>query len=1372
MEKQNRNKFAYGIDERTWKSVVLVLLLCITVHIWARETGFKYLRNYTFREYEAQPQNFCIVQGKDGIIYAANNGGLLAYDGVTWRLIKVENRHVRSLAVDEKGTVYVGGRTTFGKLEPGADGFMQYHSLSASLPEEYQDFSTVWNIHLTPEGVYFCTYSSVFLFSPGQKIQVWSTGGLTSFSFYHSGRLFMRKEAKGLVWFKNGSFQPVPGGDFFAQKKIYCMVPDFPSAGSFLVGTERHGLFIYMDGKTEPFHSEVNEYLREHRLFHGVRLSNGDMACATASGGMAILDAGGRLIYIFNLDNGLQDDCVQSISQDRQGNLWLGLNRGITRIEYQSPFFLYDVRKRLPGMVLSVLEHRGGIYAGSDRGLFRLLPGAMAFEPVRGISTYCWALVPDGDSLLAATSDGLFLVEPQETQLLIEERSYSLLQSKKTPWRVWVGMKKGLAALSKKEGNWQKEHIFKTWNQNPMSLAEDKNGTLWMGTTVGKVFALPTAESIGTAVPVQYDDAHGLPPKREIGVYRVGGKVIFATGNGVFRFDGASGRFLPDNALGEEYGAGGKMVFRLAESEKHDVWFHAISRYYRAQRREGKTVVTEPDVFKRIPSRTQSNTIYPAPGGRYLWLGTTDGLIKVDTAGLENIRTGFPLFIREVMVNRTEKLFGGFSGGSGAGTQPVLKFPVQVIGFTCGAPFYHDEASTRFRFFLEGYDAQWPEEWTPDASIEYTNLDPGGYVFRAQARNVYGLESKNTAFAFRILPPWYRTWWAYFLYILIFGLFTASLVRWRSHRLVREKFKLEKLVETRTTEVNLKNSQLEQTAIQLREQSEKLKEADHMKSRFFANISHEFRTPLTLILGPLERMLNDGGLRQDRDLQEMDVMLKNAQRLLRLINRLLDLSKLDSGRMRLRTHPQDLAAFLKGEAAEFLPLAKKKDLELELLMEREHLTVFFDQEKMEEIFRNLLGNAVKFTDPGGRITVSLYFGSKDGDSAEDGNDGYVNVSIKDTGRGIPRDKLPYIFDRFYQAHSSGSGKEVSRGTGIGLALAKELVNLHHGKINVHSQEGENSGTEFIIQLPLGSAHLEAGEKIENPSPGPVPGQFAANGSAGDYAGNHGTAGGAPVDEPVLTEAARRAQPIILVVEDNLEMRDFIRASLETEYAVVEAVDGAEGIEKAEALIPDLVVSDVMMPRVDGYQLCETIKGNVRTSHIPILLLTARASEDSTVEGLETGADDYITKPFSTRVLLARIKNQVHLRRLLQERIRHQIKMEPEDVEAPSMEETFLKELRKVVEKHLEDSEFNVDALSAKMYMGRTTLYRKVLALTGEPPNHFIRAYRLKRAAKLLEANYGNVTEVSFAVGFSSTAYFTKCFREYFHCLPTEYPAAE
>ncbi len=568
-----------------------------------------------------------------------------------------------------------------------------------------------------------------------------------------------------------------------------------------------------------------------------------------------------------------------------------------------------------------------------------------------------------------------------------------------------------------------------------------------------------------------------------------------------------------------------------------------------------------------------------------------------------------------------------------------------------------------------------------------------------------------------------------------------------------------------------------QYAIELeRVKSEKLLELDHLKSRFFANISHEFRTPLTLILGPLEKLLSK--VSDDADQKELNIAKKYAKNLQNLINHLLTISKLESGKMRLHATEINIVKLIRGYLQAFESLAKQKNIGLNFISENEEIKVFVDQEKFEQVLNNLLSNAFKFTDEGGRIEISITplnppsrgdlllakpVSKRSAESPPFRGDGRgVQIKISDTGCGIPPEHIDHVFDRFYQVERAEGS--YYQGTGIGLALTKELVELHHGEINVESEVGK--GSTFKILLPLGKDHLKKEEIAEQ------------NGNSKFEIRNleFENFESKEIDHRIEENSIEpeEAQPILLIVEDNADMRSYIRGYFEAGFRIIEAVDGVDGYEKSAEQIPDIIISDVMMPKMDGNVFCRKVKTDERTSHIPVILLTARASKESRIEGLETGADDFITKPFDGDELQVRVKNLIQqrqrIRKLLEEKIQKShsvIQIDFADSGITSMDEQFLQKVIEIVKEHHTDPEFNTKAFGRAIGLGRIQLNRKIKALTGQTTVSFIRTFRLNHAAELIKKKSATVAEIAYDVGFNSPSYFTECFRIYFGKLPSE-----
>jgi len=554
-----------------------------------------------------------------------------------------------------------------------------------------------------------------------------------------------------------------------------------------------------------------------------------------------------------------------------------------------------------------------------------------------------------------------------------------------------------------------------------------------------------------------------------------------------------------------------------------------------------------------------------------------------------------------------------------------------------------------------------------------------------------------------------------------------------------------------------------------RVKSEKLKELDHLKSLFFANISHEFRTPLTLILGPLEKLLSKTNDVTDK--KELAIAKKYAGRLQNLINQLLTISKLESGKMQLHTSETDIVKLVRGYLQAYESLATQKNITLKFAADVEEISVYLDKEKFEQVMNNLLSNAFKFTDEG-EIIVSVDIwepavGSQQftnnpnltGDrrlKSEDLFEKWIQITISDTGCGISPEHINHVFDRFYQAeHQDNSHYE---GTGIGLALTKELVELHYGIIKVESEQG--IGTSFTITLPLGREHLKdeeiIDEKLEETSP-----VFSKALSE-----KH--------DESFIVSdeinESNDKKPILLIVEDNTDMRFYIREFFENEFGIVEAVDGVDGYMKSIEHIPDIIISDVMMPNMDGNAFCNKVKTDERTSHIPVILVTARASKESRIEGLETGADDFITKPFDGEELQVRVKNLIDQRKKLITHYRKDFELSREDTEEQvlTLDEKFLLNAKTIVQKNLSNPDFEVKDFSSEMALSRVQLHRKLRALVDNSVTEFIRIIRLAHAIDLLQRRDRSISEIAYDVGFNNPTYFSSSFRQQYGLSPTEY----
>ena len=744
------------------------------------------------------------------------------------------------------------------------------------------------------------------------------------------------------------------------------------------------------------------------------------------------------------------------------------------------------------------------------------------------------------------------------------------------------------------------------------------------------------------------------------------------------------------------------------------------------------------------------------------------GLNIFDPDSVLNIHRASPLLmITRMTINDSSVVPPTLVDGSGA---LPLSFEQNVIEMEFAALDIDASWLVEYRYRLEGLEKEWVKP-TGRRYVRYAGLRPGEYMFSVKATSSrQEWPEQEIRLAVSISPPWWRTRWAYAGYVmLLIGLITTG------YRL------------------RMKQLHLKQHAEMEHFQSERLAELDRLKSRFFANISHEFRTPLTLILGPAEQAIET--TQESSTRQKLHLIRNNTERLHSLVNQLLDFSRLESGTMKLQVSRNDVVEFLRRTVMSFESWAERKKINLDFHSEIESASGFFDTDKLEKILNNLMSNALKFTPEGGAVEVSLRVtpeasrssafrippmsGSASWNPALSGirereiqgrdnlmtkeeipsslnvaprNDdslaGFVWITVSDTGPGIFAEHLPRIFDRFYRADET----HTTEGTGIGLALTKELVELHHGEIAAQSTPGK--GSVFTVTFPIEESAYRRDEIIEPPLQGErpeLPPVVVSPAGTGD----------SPIPQ------SPEGKPIVLVVEDNTDLRRYVREFLETDYAVHEAKDGKEGYDQAIQIVPDVIISDLMMPEMDGMELCRALKQDVRTSHIPFILLTARAGTESKIEGLETGADDYVTKPFDSKELMARVRNLIEQRRQLRKKFSAGIVLKPGEVAVSSLDDALLKRVMTAIEKRMSDEGLGAEEVAREVALSRRHLDRKLMGLTNLSTAEVIRYLRLQRARELLEKNTATVAEIAFQVGFGDPSYFSSCFHERFGILPSE-----
>ncbi len=1296
------------------------------------KSGVPFFHNYSLTEYNLQPQNWCIKQDKRGIIYIGNQGGLLEYDGSEWRIIEIPNWTVRSMAFDLNGTLFIGGKDEIGYIESSPKREPRYVSLLAQLGGEHMNFGDIWRIVRNKNDLYLWSSPIIFKWD-GKKLVVWRSGLPCRGIYECRGKLYIHLKNIGLQEIIDDNIVPVPDGERFKNNKI-CSVLSY-GENRLLIITKKEGLFLSKGNSFNKFYTEFDKYITEringldkihtHPPYCGIRLSSGEYAVGTGNG-VFVLNRSGNLISILDKKSGLDNSSVKVLYEDRWGNIWIGLNVGITKIEYNSPFRILDNRAGLDGMLLSLAEHEGMVYAGTSSGLFVFQNNG--FSKISKATMEIWDLLSTNKGLYIASSSGILFLKEGKIFIISGDRTFKLLESLRYPSLIRAGTTKGVITINAKDNSIVQLSSGEIFTEI-RTLVEDKNGVLWAGSLTQGVFKITSDKKGNIEGFRNYYVSQGLPGD-ETRVIFVNNRVIFGTEKGLYKFNPSKEKFEPDSMFGKKFCDGSTGVYKIFEDNNKKCWIHAGIRNFLVVKNGNNGYKISDRIYKRMPKR-QVNSFLKV--GKEVWFGTIDGITIFNTDYKIKFFNEHPPILRKITVNGTDEIYHGSSlNGKNTESLFTLDSNCRNIKFEYSSPFYVAENKTEFRCKLEGSGKMF-SEWSDKNFMEFYNLGFGYYRLHIEAKNVYGDVSSSTIFPFKIMAPWYWRWWIFPIYLILIGGFIHFIVKWRSASLVREKKVLEKIIAERT--------------IELREKSIKLEELDRIKSKFFENISHEFRTPLTLINGPLEDMINENKNIEDRC--KLKKILKNSNKLLVLINQLLDLSKLESGHMKLKKKPDDVIGFIRGVLSAFEYPAKEKNISLSFSTQHNKLIISFDRDKLENVFSNLLANAVKFTEKGGEILIheSMLFNDR-------GDENYVKIVISDTGKGIPKKELGRVFDRFYQAEN-----ELEGGTGIGLALAKELIELHSGTIKV--ENNIPSGTVFEILLPTLEKYSKTVEINESEKLVEI---FADTNSINEEQ--------VEVDQKCEYEKISPDRKSILIIDDNSDIRRYIATTLSAEFIIREADNGYSGLSIAEEMIPDLIICDVMMPKIDGLETCRKLKNNIKTSHIPVIMLTAKAGESDQIEGLQRGADDYILKPFNSKILLSRIRNIIELRGELQLKIMRQLTLKPSEIKVTSMDTEFLNEFKTVIEENLSDPLLDIDIFTKKMFMGRSTLFRKVEGLTGVSPMQFVRSYRLQRGAQLLKQGYSTITRISMEVGFTSPAYFTKCFKEEFHKLPSEYSFSE
>ncbi|MHA8096418.1 two-component regulator propeller domain-containing protein [Aquirufa antheringensis] len=1308
----------------------------------------------------SQSSVYKIIQDKQGFLWFATGDGLNRYDGHNFKIYRndpsdpttLSGSEIFTVAQDDEGNLWVGTRNSgLNKIELATGKITRITKGPGGQDLSNSNIPSILNIGKGRMGVAVLGVGYlVYDIRTNQVISAESEWKNTIVK--EVVRLF--KHSSGTVWMGTRT------GYLVSQLNAHSFIPYQFGAnnnrvralfetknGDILVGTDGRGIYRFTP-KTQQFKVvfyQASDPLSRQNIVTSIAKDALQNLWIGTDNGVYKLNGEDFKSYTNIPSNpdpelGLSSNSVMSLFTDANQNTWVGTwEAGLNISFFQKPRFA--VLRYKPNTLQGLLSNKvstlladgdQGVWVGSNVGL-------SYFNHKSGQVTHY---------LQSASSNKLNSTETYDVNFIHPSGDGG----------VWVGLwGKGINLFTKERQ--LKDYPFKPGvREANFNTLENFNSEFLLGTQgMGVVAFNPMTKQY--RVPFAELGKKNFLNKSIAAIRVLNGKEIWVgtVGFGLYVFD-VSNRKLRHYVKSAEIGAlSYNHVNKIYQDRQKRIWVMTqgggLNQYLGAGK--GFKVFT---VNNGLGSNSLRGMVEDAKGD--MWFSTNGGISKMDGKTLKfvNFEEADGLQGKEFMTNAVAKnsqnwlFFGGVNGlnylksdslrmrldvppvyftklkifnkevEAGEDNSPlrvdilstkhlVLQPNQSVFSLDFVALEYQRPKNNRYAYYLEGFENEWNLVGT-QRTVTYTNLSPGDYIFKVKASNSDGIwAEKPYELKITVLPPWYRTWWAYLLYLVLLAAVIYAFIR---EVQVREAFR---------TDLRLKEIE-----------KERIQELEQVKTHFFTNISHELRTPLTLITSPLEKyFLSNASLNKDQK-TKINSIYQNAQKLLRLINQLLDLSKIESGNVQPVVEKHDLVRQLHSIKQSFDAYAQQKQIKLKWDAPVESLFVYYDADIIEKCVTNLLSNAFKFTPEDGIIGLRLDLHKVYQGSSESIN--RVSIHVSDTGKGISAEHRQHIFDRFYQIP-----EKVDRvGTGVGLSLCKELIEVHRGSIEVQSDLG--AGSDFKIQFPV---------TLEAFDPGWV------------------KSGSKEVKElqSQLVDSAQVIQQekqILLIVEDHAEMRAFIREIFEGTFQVIEADRGETGLEMALTYLPDVVITDWMMPGMSGVNLCKQIRKNAKTSHIPVVILTSKSSQESQIEGMQSGADDFISKPFHADILELRVAKLLEAKERLRKSWQDSV-LNQDLQQAFVFEDEFLSKATQVVIEHLEEADFDVEHLEQAMDMSKMQLYRKLKMLTSLAGNEFIRSIRLQQARLLLEKGSLNVSEVAYQVGFNDPAYFTRAFKKQYGHSP-------
>ncbi|QQS36648.1 MAG: helix-turn-helix domain-containing protein [Ignavibacteriales bacterium] len=1373
--------------------LTLVIISCNYTLQFAQTLSFKYL---TTENGLSNNTVYDLVQDKTGFLWFATEDGLNRYDGYEFKIFRhdptnknsISDNSIWSLREDSKGNIWIGTRNGWlNCYDPVKNNFRKWRIRS----EQLETNAITFLMEDNQNNIWIGTYrGGLYKFNTiTEKIDHWYHKPEDKNSLSNNYVSSILEDKTGNIWIStyNGlnKFNPsrsidkfekyfsLPGNsNSISDNIVWYLTQSTLDPGLIWIGTA-NGLSSYniYDNKFSRYNIPNKNNLQFGTGAGSVIeevIDRDTVLWIDSYAGLIKLNITDNKFERFTsekrLNGNLSSNQLHRILKDNSGTLWAASVNGINYTSQTILKFNVDIHPDGYSVNTSSLKNRNikavikgpenSIWCGTDDGLYYSVIRQDQLEFIKHSQTTglnIWSLSADTDKniWIGTYGSGLYKIDLKTNHLtkipLKDRKSLSLANEfNKAVFTdgdscIWIGFwGVGLGKYSIKDKS------FKRWFKNSYqsnsisyddvwTIFRDSEGKLWIGTDggglnlfdeVNEKFYQFTGEGSIINNNCIYDFIESSFSRKGKQNSR---PVLWAgTNNGLYRIElKSSGQFseMLNDASIRHYtikdGLADNSVKSIKEDSEGNLWLGTSSgiSLFIVKKEEFKNFSNSDGILNADINPAASVSV----DDDILLMGSTAGLnyfypgsIKLSSTLPSLTITDFQIFNLSVMPDENSVLEKSILFTD----EIELAHSQNVFSFEFSALDFYSPHSIQYAYIMEGFD----KEWIYSGSrrfVTYTNLNPGEYIFKVRSTNSDGVWGNNIRqVKITIIPPWWQTNWALALYFLFIVIGIWGIVKFQSYRTKLQN-------ELRMQEI----------------ESHHLREIESLKSRFFANLSHEFRTPLTLIKGPLEQILS-GKIKENLH-HYYKVILNNTEKLQELIEQLLELSRLDFKSIPVINSRQELISLLKTLTYSFIPLAEQKFITLKFEANVDNLEVLIDRDKLEKIINNLLSNAFKFTPAGGRIQVIINCDNAD-------NNSNVMIEIIDNGIGIPDQFSSKIFDRFFQMNTE-LHKSVS-GSGIGLALVKELVNLLNWEISVKSKE--NEGTTFRLTMTLErAASVQTNTESETDEYSDIP----INSEHDEH-----------ISELDNEEDTEKIKPSILIVEDSNDTRNYLIDLFKHDYNILSASTADEGIELAFNNMPELILSDIMMPGTSGLEFCKKIKTDWQTSHIPVILLTAKASEENKIEGLETGADDYVVKPFRYEELAVRIKNLVEQRKHLHDKFSNDLNIQPHQLVKNSVDEEFIKKVTQSVQKNLTDNKFNSELLARELFVSRRQLHRKLIAITGHGPGEFIRIMRLKKAAQLLLENNLSVTQISYEIGFESPAQFSRAFKKHFHSLPSEF----